>query len=95
MSIGLAAVLSQAGKLYRPSAAGIVLSVCAWTGVLVGGIMLLCRRMDRDVQRIRVETQTTDADHIHWRILLSLAITLVLCAWRARQRRHSAEVLGA
>jgi len=52
--------LSQAGKLYTASAAGVVLGVCAWTAALVGGIMLMCQRMDREVKRIRIETNTTD-----------------------------------
>jgi RNA polymerase sigma factor (sigma-70 family) len=60
MSIGLAAVLSQAGKLYPASATIIVLGVSAWTALLVGGIIVLCRRMDREVKQIRIETNTTD-----------------------------------
>jgi len=60
MSIGLAAVLSQAGKLYLASAAGLVIGVCVWTALLVLGIILVCQRMDRDVRRIRLETKTTD-----------------------------------
>ena len=60
MSIGLAAVLSQAGKLYIASAASLVLGVTAWTAVLVGGILLMCQRMDKEVRRIRIETATTD-----------------------------------
>jgi hypothetical protein len=60
MSIGLAAVLSLAGKLYTPSAAAVVLGVGAWTVVLVGGIIFLCKRMDREVKRVRLETNTTD-----------------------------------
>lgn len=60
MSIGLMAVLSQAGKLYTASAAGIVLGVCAWTVALVAGIILMCQRMDREVRSIRIETETTD-----------------------------------
>jgi len=63
MSIGLAAVLSLAGKLYTPSAAAVVLGVSAWTAVLVGGIIVLCKRMDREVKRIRIETETTDEAH--------------------------------
>ena len=31
-----------------------------WTAVLVGGIMLMCQRMDRAVKRIRTATNTTD-----------------------------------
>jgi len=60
MSIGLAAVLSQAGKLYTASALSIVLGVSLWTVALVGGIIVVCRRMDRAVRRIRIETNTTD-----------------------------------
>ena len=60
MSIGLAAVLSQAGKLYTPSALGVVLGVTVWTVALVGGIIVVCWRMDREVKRIRIETNTTD-----------------------------------
>ena len=63
MSIGLAAILSQAGKLYTASAAGIVLGVSIWTAALVGVIMLLCQRMDHAVRRIRIETNTTDETH--------------------------------
>jgi RNA polymerase sigma factor (sigma-70 family) len=60
MSIGLAVVLSQAGKLYTVSAGWLVFGVSAWTSVLVGGIMLMCQRMDREVKRIRIATNTTD-----------------------------------
>lgn len=60
MSVGLAAVLSQAGKLYTASAAWLVFGVVVWTAVLVGGIMLMCQRMDREVKRIRIATNTTD-----------------------------------
>jgi len=60
MSIGLAAVLSQAGKLYTASAVWVLLGVCAWTAALLGGIFFFCHRMDREVQRIRIETNTTD-----------------------------------
>jgi len=63
MSIGLAAVLRQAGKLYTASAAWVVLGVSAWTAVLVGGIIYLCQRMNREVKRIRVETNTTDEEY--------------------------------
>ena len=63
MSIGLVGVLSQAGKLYTASAVGIVGGVIAWTAALVGGILWFCRRMDREVQRIRQETRTTDVDY--------------------------------
>jgi hypothetical protein len=58
ISIGLAAVLSQAGKLYAASAFGIVLGVCTWTAVLVGGVILMCQRMDRKLRR--VETAAKD-----------------------------------
>jgi len=60
MSIGLAAVLSQAGKLYAASPASIVLGVSAWTALLVGIIIVLGLRMEREVKRIRIETNTTD-----------------------------------
>jgi RNA polymerase sigma factor (sigma-70 family) len=60
LSIGLAAVLSQAGKLYTASAPWIVVGISAWTVALVGGILLICQRMDREVKRIRIATNTTD-----------------------------------
>jgi zinc protease len=60
MSIGLAAVLSQAGKLYAASAVGIVLGVCTWTAALVAGIILMSQCMDRKVKR--VETAARDED---------------------------------
>lgn len=63
LSIGLAVVLSQAGKLYPASAGWIVVGVSAWTVALVGGIMLICQWMDGEVKRIRVATNTTDAAH--------------------------------
>ncbi len=63
MSIGLAAVLSQAGKLYTASAVGVVLGVSIWTAVLLGGVFFACRRMERDVHRIRIETKTTDEEY--------------------------------
>jgi len=61
LSLGLAGVLVLAGTLYEASAAWIVLGVSLWTVVLVGGILLICRRLDQDVRRIRVETNTGDA----------------------------------
>ncbi len=60
LSIGLAVVLTQAGNLYTASATWVVMGVCAWTVALVGGIMLMCQRMDRAVKRIRLATNTTD-----------------------------------
>lgn len=60
MSLGLAAVLSQAGKLYTASAVGIVSGVSVWTALLVGGILLACQRLDRTVLRLRQETDTHD-----------------------------------
>jgi len=59
-SIGLAAVLSQAGKRYTASAAWVVSGVSAWTAMLLGGIFVSCHRMNRIVKRIRIETNTTD-----------------------------------
>ena len=61
LSIGLAGVLSQAGKLYAPSALAIVIGVSVWMAVLVGGILLGCQWLEREVKRIRVETNTNDA----------------------------------
>ncbi len=63
LSIGLAVVLSQAGKLYLASAGWIVVGVGAWTAALLGGIMLICQWMDHEVKRIRVATNTTDEAH--------------------------------
>ena len=60
MALGLVAVLSQAGRLYTPSAAWLVLGVGVWTALLVGGILWMCRRMEDEVQRIRLETNTGD-----------------------------------
>ncbi|MBL9175028.1 MAG: sigma-70 family RNA polymerase sigma factor [Verrucomicrobiales bacterium] len=60
LSLGLAAVLGQAGKLYTPSAGWIVSGIGAWTVVLVGGILLACRRLDRESRHIREATNTTD-----------------------------------
>ena len=59
---GLIAVLSQAGNLYTASALWIIGGVSGWTALLVGGILLICARMDRQVVRIRIATHTTDAD---------------------------------
>jgi hypothetical protein len=63
MSIGLALVLGQAGKLYAPSAWGVVIGVGVWVSGLVGAILLVCKRLDREVKRIRVETNTGDAEY--------------------------------
>jgi zinc protease len=55
MSLGLAAVLSQAGKLYAASTLGITLGVLGWAAVLAVVAMVLSRRFDREVARIRAE----------------------------------------
>jgi RNA polymerase sigma factor (sigma-70 family) len=60
MSIGLAATLSQAGKLYPVSLIGILLGVGAWTAALVLTIHFWGKRMQREVDRIRIETGTED-----------------------------------
>lgn len=60
MVLGLVATLSQAGKLYTASAPWLILGVSLWTAALVGGIMWMCQRMDAEVQRIRIATNTTD-----------------------------------
>jgi RNA polymerase sigma factor (sigma-70 family) len=60
LSVGLAAVLSLAGKLYEASAFWVVVGISVWTTALVGGIIAFCGQMDREVKRIRIETNTTD-----------------------------------
>lgn len=60
---GLVAILTQAGKLYAASALWMVVGVSVWTAALVGGILLICGRMDREVTRIRIATHTTDEDY--------------------------------
>jgi zinc protease len=60
MSIGLAAVLMQAGKLYAAEPIWIVVCVLAWTAALVGYIVWSSERIEREVARIRIETGTTD-----------------------------------
>jgi RNA polymerase sigma factor (sigma-70 family) len=60
MSFGLAAVLSQAGKLYTATAGAVVAGVSVWTAGLLGGILLMCRKLDRGVKRVRTETGTHD-----------------------------------
>jgi len=66
MSIGLAAVLSQAGKFYTASAAWLMIGITVWTAVLVGGIILACNRLDREVSQIRIKTKTTDEVFTHF-----------------------------
>lgn len=61
MSIGLAAVLSQAGKLYTPSPLWVITGVAAWLAVLLGTILWTSARVNDDVLRIRGETGTEDA----------------------------------
>ncbi|HEV8543454.1 MAG TPA: sigma-70 family RNA polymerase sigma factor [Verrucomicrobiae bacterium] len=61
MSLALAAVLSQAGKLYTPSPVWIPVGVIAWAAVLGAVAIVLSKRFDRDVARIRRETNTTTA----------------------------------
>jgi RNA polymerase sigma factor (sigma-70 family) len=63
MVAGLVGILSQAGKLYAASALWVLVGVSAWTAALVGGILLICGRMDREVARIRSATNTTDDDY--------------------------------
>jgi RNA polymerase sigma factor (sigma-70 family) len=62
MSVGLAATLSQAGKLYPVSAAWLIAGVCTWVAVLVLIVHLWARRMQRRVERIRAETGTEDRE---------------------------------
>src|SRR5437899_2472548 len=47
-------------KLYAASAASIVLGVGVWTALLVGGVVVFSRRMEREVKRIRIDSNTTD-----------------------------------
>jgi uncharacterized membrane protein len=61
MSIGLAAVLSQAGKLYPVSPGWLVFGVCAWVAALVIPIHVATLKMQREVRRIRAETGTEDS----------------------------------
>ena len=63
MSIGLVAVLSSAGKRYTASGTGIVVGVLAWVAVLVLGIAVMSQRLNRAVNRIRIETGTADEVH--------------------------------
>jgi len=60
MSIGLALVLGQAGKLYQASPLWIITGIIAWLALLLGGILWACARSEREVQRIRIETGTED-----------------------------------
>jgi RNA polymerase sigma factor (sigma-70 family) len=61
MSVALAAVLSQAGKLYPVSPGWLIFGVCAWTAALLFSILFWCARMQREVIRIRAETGTGDS----------------------------------
>ena len=63
MSLGLAAVLSQAGKLYTPSPLWVITGVAAWLAVLLGTITRTSSRVNNDVLRIRAETGTEDATY--------------------------------
>lgn len=62
MSIGLAAVLSGAGRWYTPSPWAVIVGVLAWVVVLVGTILRACSRHDQEILRIRRATGTDDAD---------------------------------
>ncbi len=61
MSIGLAAVLTQAGKFYTPSPLWVITGVAVWLAVLLGTIFWTSSRVNNDVLRIRAETGTADA----------------------------------
>jgi RNA polymerase sigma factor (sigma-70 family) len=61
MSIGLAAVLTQAGKLYPVSPGGLIVGIGGWTTALVLTIVFSTSRMQRKVDQIRRETGTTDS----------------------------------
>jgi len=63
MSAGLALVLSQAGRLYHPSPAWLVSGVLLWVAALVGAILWGNSRMQGEIRRIRLETNTGDDVH--------------------------------
>jgi RNA polymerase sigma factor (sigma-70 family) len=65
MSIGLAVVLSQAGKLYPVSTIGIVLGVLTWVAALVLTVLWASSRMRKRIARIRAETGTEDAPQMN------------------------------
>jgi RNA polymerase sigma factor (sigma-70 family) len=58
MSVGLAAALSQAGKLYPVSTLGLIAGVCGWVAALVFTVHFWARRMQSEVSRIRAATGT-------------------------------------
>ncbi|MBS0660865.1 MAG: sigma-70 family RNA polymerase sigma factor [Verrucomicrobia bacterium] len=61
LSLGLAAALIPAGRLYVPAAGWIVLGVTAWLALLLGGIFWFDRRLAAEIDRLRLQTGTTDA----------------------------------
>ena len=63
MSLGLAAILSQAGKLYTASPLWVIVGTAVWLAVLLGTILWTSSRMNVVVLRIREETGTGDADY--------------------------------
>jgi hypothetical protein len=65
MSIGLAVVLSQAGKLYPVSTIGIVLGVLTWVAALVLTVLWASSRMRDGITQIRAETGTQDAPQMN------------------------------
>ena len=60
MSVGLAGVLSQAGKRYPASPLWVFLGIAAWLALLLGTILWTRSRVDRVIHRIREETGTAD-----------------------------------
>jgi len=60
MSIGLAAILAQAGKFYSVSTGWLIAGVCGWVVALVLTVHLWSRRMQSEVRRIRAATGTED-----------------------------------
>jgi hypothetical protein len=63
MSLGLATVLSQAGKFYTPSPLWVIAGVAAWLTVLLGTILWTSSRVNNAVLRIRAETGTEDVPY--------------------------------
>ena len=63
MSLGLAAILSQAGRLYTASPWWVIVGIAVWLVVLLGTILWTSSRMNAAVLRIRSETGTGDAEY--------------------------------
>lgn len=60
----LVLILSQAGKLYPATRAGIVFGIFAWVGVLVASILGINSRMQGEVRRIQGECRRKDGSDL-------------------------------